>query len=520
MMSPNHQRANKKHMQNDSGKTISVWMETALVPALSALSESTHADVCVVGAGMAGMSTAYMLAREGKSVVVLDDGPIGGGQTSRTTAHVSNVLSYRYYELEEIHGKERAKLIAQSHTTAIDTIEAIASTEKIDCDFQRLDGYLFPPDTQSTDEMHRELAAAHRTGLTDVELVKSAPLVGFDTGVSLRFPKQGQFDPLKYLAGLAKAIQRRGGRIYTGTHVEKITGGATARIETSNSQVVTADAVVVATNSPISNSATMHFKQAAYITYVIAAKVPRDSVTTALYWDTLDPYHYIRLQSLDEQYDLLIVGGEDHKTGQANDADARYARLQIWTKERFPTAEEILYRWSGQVMNADDGIAYIGKNPLDEDNVYIVTGDTGSGMTHSAIAGILLTDIILGRKHSWAEVYDPSRMRTATTSDFISENLNVAAQYLDWVTPAEVDSVEKIAPGTGAVVRRGLTKVAAYRDENGLLHEHSAVCSHLYCIVNWNAGENTWDCPCHGSRFNTQGKAINGPAINGLAPCG
>ncbi|MDB9303656.1 MULTISPECIES: FAD-dependent oxidoreductase [Cyanophyceae] len=505
-------------MQNDSGKTTSIWMTTAEVPDQSVLAENTHADVCVVGAGMAGMSTAYMLSREGKSVVVLDDGPIGGGQTCRTTAHLSNVLYYRYYELEDIHGQERTKQIAESHTKAIDTIQAIASREQIDCDLERLNGYLFPPDLQSLDEMERELAAAHRAGLTSVELVKQAPVDGFDTGMCLRFPHQGQFDPLKYLAGLAEAIQRRGGRIYTGTHVEKITGGVTARVETSNGQVVTADAVVVATNSPISNLLTMHFKQAAYMTFVIGIKVPRGSVTKALYWDTLDPYHYIRLQNLDEQYDVLIVGGEDHKTGQANDADARYARLEVWTRERFPMATERLFRWSGQVMNADDGIAYIGKNPQDEDNIYIATGDTGLGMTHGTIAGMLLNDMILGRRNTWAEVYDPLRTRIGATGDFVSENINVATQYLDWVTPGEVDSVEKIPAGTGAVVRQGLNKIAAYRDENGTLHEHSAVCTHLKCIVAWNSSEETWDCPCHGSRFDAKGKVINGPAINGLEP--
>ncbi|MEH1944886.1 MAG: FAD-dependent oxidoreductase [Nostoc sp.] len=503
-------------MRNDSGKTISIWMTTAEVPDQPLLTENTHADVCVVGAGIAGMSTAYMLTREGKSVVVLDDGPIGGGQTARTTAHLSNVLTYRYHELEQMHGKEGAKLVAQSHTTAINTIEAIATQENINCDFERLDGYLFPPDLKSIDEIQQELEAVHQVGLTNVEMVKKAPLTGFDTGVCLRFPQQGQFDPLKYLAGLTEAIERRGGRIYTGAHVEKIKGGLPARVETSSGKVVTADAVVVATNSPISNLATMHFKQAPYITFVIGAKVPRGSVPKALYWDTLDPYHYVRLQSFDEQYDVLIVGGEDHKTGQADDASSRYAKLQTWTQERFPMAEEIIFRWSGQVMNSDDGIAYIGKNPFDEENVYIVTGDTGIGMTHGTIAGILLTDLILGRKNTWAELYDPSRVRIGGVGDFISENLNVAAQYLEWVTPGDVDSVEKVPPGTGAVVRHGLTKVAAYRDENGILHEHSAICTHLNCIVAWNSSENTWDCPCHGSRFDTQGEVINGPAINGL----
>ena len=387
------------------------------------------------------MSTAYMLALEGKSVVVLDDSFIGKGQTARTTAHISNVLTYRYYELEQIHGKEGAKIVAESHTKAIDKIEAIATKENIDCDFERLDGYLFPPDLNSIDNLKNELEAAHRAGLTDVEIVNKAPVTTFDTGTCLRFPRQGQFDPLKYLAGLAEAIQRRGGRIYTGTHVEKVKGGLPARVDTSSGKVVTASAVVVATNSPINELASMHFKQAPYRTFVIGAKVPRGSVTKALYWDTLNPYHYVRLQSIDDEYDVLIVGGEDHKTGQADDADARYTKLETWTRKRFPMAQEILFRWSGQVMNSDDGIAYIGKHPFDQENVYIVTGDTGIGMTHGTIAGMIVTDLIMGRKNSWADLYEPSRVKIGAASDFISENLNVATQYLNWVTPGDVDSV-------------------------------------------------------------------------------
>jgi glycine/D-amino acid oxidase-like deaminating enzyme/nitrite reductase/ring-hydroxylating ferredoxin subunit len=515
-------------MQNHSGNTISVWMATAEVPPQSALAEDTSADVCVIGAGISGMTTAYLLAREGKSVIVLDDGPIGAGMTERTTAHLSNALDDRYYEMERLHGEKGARLTAESHTAAIDRIEAIVAEEVIDCDFERLDGYLFTGHHRSKKELGDELKAAHRAGLTGVERVGRAPLDSFDTGASLRFPRQAQFHPLKYLAGLARAIQRDGGRIYTGTHASKIEGGDTARIETRDGQVVTARSVVVATNTPVNDLIAIHTKQAPYLTYVIGASVPRGSVTKALYWDTLDPYHYVRLQSVasegeagDEGYrDVLIVGGEDHKTGQADDAEKRYARLEKWARKRFPVMKEVEFRWSGQVMETVDGIAFIGRNPLDAPNVYIATGDSGMGMTHGTIAGILLTDLIMGRENEWATLYDPSRITLRAAGEFTKENLNVAAQFIDFVTPGEVDAVEAITPGEGAIIRRGLEKVAVYVDEAGAAHERSAICRHLGCIVAWNSDEKTWDCPCHGSRYDAYGKVFNGPANTDLPPVG
>src|SRR5207253_2552018 len=238
-------------------------------------------------------------------------------------------------------------------------------------------------------------------------------------------------------------------------------------------------------------------KQAPYLTYVVAAPVPRGSVTKALYWDTADPYHYVRLQTLDAlpgdaaylangPSDLLIVGGEDHKTGQAEDHDERSRRLEAWARLRFPRMGQVAYRWSGQVMEPVDGLAFIGPNPGDEPNVYIATGDSGMGMTHGTIAGILLTDLILGRENPWSRLYDPSRKTLRAAGEFARENLNVAAQYADWLTGGDVGSTDDIPPGGGAVLRRGVSKIAVFRDEHGALHERSAVCPHLGCVVAWN----------------------------------
>jgi glycine/D-amino acid oxidase-like deaminating enzyme/nitrite reductase/ring-hydroxylating ferredoxin subunit len=513
--------------EENLGQSTSLWMATTAAQNRSALTQDAHADVCIVGAGIAGITTAYLLAKQGKSVVVLDDGAVGGGQTQRTTAHLSNALDDRYFEIERLHGSEGARLAANSHTAAIDRIESIIGEEQIACDFVRLDGYLFLPPGESAELLDRELAAAHRAGLGDVERLPHAPLASFDTGPCLRFPCQAQFHPTMYLNALASAIERAGGRIFSGTHAETIKGGRPARIEASNGRTVTADAVVVATNSPVNDLVAIHTKQAAYMSYAIGAIVPRGAVATALYWDTLDPYHYVRIQPFSsdadmpeanslERQDVLIVGGEDHKTGQAPAHSDPYARLEAWTRVRFPMIREVRFRWSGEVMETIDGLAFIGRNPLDHPNVFIVTGDSGMGMTHGAIAGILLTDLILGRENPWAALYDPSRKTLGALHRFVKENLNLAVQYGDWLTSGDVDSPAQIKPGEGAVIRHGLMKTAVYRDEQGDCHECSAICPHLGGIVHWNDAEKTWDCPCHGSRFDRLGGVLGGPANRDL----
>jgi len=465
------------------------------------------------------MTIAYLLACEGKAVIVIDDGPIGGGMTGRTTAHLVNALDDRYFDLERLHGEEGARLAAESHTAAIDRVEQIVEEEKIQCEFERLAGYLFVPPNDAKKILDDELAAAHRSGLTDIEKVERVPWDTYDTGAALRFPRQAQFHPLKYLAGLAKAINKKGGRIHTQTHATSIAGGKLAHVKTDTGAVVTADAVVVAPNTPVNDLIAIHTKQAPYQTYVIGARVPHGSVTRALYWDTPHPYHYLRIETVEkdgDKHDVLIVGGEDHKTGQKDDAGRRFAALERWTRTRFPMVEGIDYRWSGEVLEPVDGLAFIGRNPLDSDNVFIATGDSGNGMTHGTIAGILITDLIVGRENAWEKIYDPSRITLRSLPDFAKENLNVALQYTDLVVGGDVDSVDEIKPGAGAVISRGLTKVAVYKDETGKVHERSAVCRHLGCIVNWNSLENAWDCPCHGSRFDAYGHVLQGPANSDL----
>ncbi|MCA1589311.1 MAG: FAD-dependent oxidoreductase, partial [Acidobacteria bacterium] len=276
---------------------------------------------------------------------------------------------------------------------------------------------------------------------------------------------------------------------------------------------IRARSLVLATNYPIQSK--MFAELPAYRTYAIGARVPKGAFEPVLIWDTLDPYHYVRVQE-DADFDVLIAGGEDHRTGQENDGDERFARLWEWTKQRFP-ADEVLYQWSGQVFETHDGLAFIGRFSDDEPNVYLITGDSGMGMTHGTIGGMLVSDLILGRENAWTEVYNPSRIATQSLREAVPAVIASTVPYKEWLTGGDVSSVDYLKNGEGAVIRDGLKKIAAYRDKNGRLYQHSAVCTHLGCIVQFNSTEKTFDCPCHGSRFGIDGHPINSPAVSPLA---
>ena len=497
-----------------SGETprTTPWIDAVPPIARAPLRRDVDADVCVVGAGIAGVTTAYLLAREGASVVLLERLHVGSGETGRTTAHLTNAMDDRFMDLERVFGTDGARLAGESHGAAIDCIEAIAARERIDCDFERLDGYLFTPPGGDFAALEEEFDAARRARM-DVTWVPRAPMPLFDTGRCLCFPRQGQFHPMKYLAGVIGAYERASGRLYTGTHVSRVVGGSRPVVETVDGCCVRAGAVVLATNTPIHDNVQIHFKQAPYRTYVIAMSVEGGAVPRALYWDTPMPYHYVRLQR-DADRELLIIGGEDHRAGEEDDGEERFAALEEWTRARFPVGT-LEYCWSGQVHEPVDGLGLIGRDRLDQPNVYIATGDSGQGMTHGTIAGMLLRDLITGRANPWATLYDPTRFPVQST-DFLQENLDALWHYGEWFTSGDVDDADALDAGEGAVVRQGLEKWAVYRDEHGRLHEHSAVCPHLGCIVQWNSTEKMWNCPCHGSRFFCDGRLAGGPARTDL----
>ena len=507
-------------MTHPVGGTRSVWMDSAELPRHPALAADVEVDVCVVGAGIAGLTAAYLLALEGERVIVVDDGPVAGGETARTSAHLAFALDDRFQRLESLFGEAGTRLAAESHAAAVDCIEQIVRHEEIDCDFERVDGFLFLGPDDGPERLDAELAAARRAGLNDVVPVSELPVRNLAYPQALRFPRQGQFHPLRYCAGLAQAIADAGGVLHGRTRVTGIERRRQCRITTAAGRTVTARDVVVATNSPIHERVVTHTKQAPYRTFVIAAPVPRGAIPRALYWDTADPYHYVRLVAdrANGTQDLVLVGGADHKTGQGDDGEDRFEQLTRWAEEHFPMIGAVSHRWSGQVMEPFDSLAYIGPSP-GQDHIYMITGDSGHGLTHGTIGGMIVSDLIAGRENPWATLYDPARVtvRPKALGEFARENVNVAVQYADWLTPGETGETANIPKGRGAIIRRGITKLAVYRDPSGRLHERSAVCSHLGCVVGWNSVEQSWDCPCHGSRFDPYGEVLNGPAVSPLS---
>lgn len=506
-----------------SGHNVSFWIDSTSTISCSMPYQDVDTEVLIIGGGIAGITTAYQLLKAGKKVVLVEDGFIGSGETGRTTAHLSSALDDRYYALEKMYGKDNTGLIAESHAAAIDEIEHIVNTLKIDCSFKRVNGYLFLHENDIEENLDQEYQATQRAGL-HTEIIEETPgVMGGETFRSLKYSGQAQFHVLQYLKGLVDAILDLGGIIYTQAHATDINKNG-AKI---NGYTFSAKHVVVATNTPINDRFTMHTKQHAYRTYVIAGKVPKRQLPYSLWWETADqkskwvskPYHYVRLESFDEKYDLLIAGGEDHKTGQEEEEGIsqleRYQRLEMWTRSYFPMLDDITYRWSGQVMEPVDSLGFMGKNPGD-DNIYIITGDSGNGMTHTTIGAMIIRDSIMGIKNKWEDLYNPSRISLKSTGDFIRETGNMASQYLDWLSTSDLKNTADLPAGHGDILSIGLKKIAVYRDYDNSLKAFSAVCPHLGCIVQWNTNEKSFDCPCHGSRFAADGTVMNGPAVSNL----
>lgn len=510
--------------EKTSGNNTSVWMLKTPENKFEPLSKSMETDVLIVGGGVAGLMTAYELLKQGRKVTLVEDGEIGSGETGRTSAHLTFSLDTQYTDLESRFGQENARLIGDAHKTAIDWIEEVVQREKIDCHFKRVDGYLFAHPSDKEDIIEKEYEVTKRLGL-NTNILETIP--GFEADGNkrcLHLPQQAQFHILLFLHALADIVTNKGGQIFTQSKAKEFT-------ETSvkvNGFTIGAKHIVIATNTPVAGPLLTHTKQWPYRTYAIAAKIPKGSIQNALWWDTGDqdvpwvqkPYHYVRIEEGTEQFDYLIVGGEDYRTGQEDreeiPAETRYKRLENWAKKHFPSITGIAANWSGQVINTVDGCGFIGKNPGSE-TTFIITGDSGNGITNAAIGAMLITDLILGKQNKWADVFDPSRHVFAhAPGDYLKEVGNMIRQYGEWLMPGDQKIMEELKPGEGAVLREGLKKIAAYRDENGKLHSCTAVCPHLGAIVQWNPDEKTFDCPAHGSRFTGLGKVINGPSNGDL----
>jgi glycine/D-amino acid oxidase-like deaminating enzyme/nitrite reductase/ring-hydroxylating ferredoxin subunit len=497
-------------------RSRSLWMDIEVAPGAGPLKGDARADTVVIGSGIAGLSTAYELSGQGQKVIVLDRGAIGSGMTARTTAHLTANNDDGFRTMIDRRGEKLAQDFYTSQAAAITRIETIQSREGIACDFRRVDGFLFPGPQTSQEEIDQERDACGKAGMP-VEVVVGLPFRGHEKTRCLRYPDLATFHPTKYLQGLVGCIKARGGQFFADTAVVGTKEEEDAVVVTTEGgQTVRARNAVVATNSPINDRVALHSKQAPYRTYAMALALPRGKLPDALYWDTLDPYHYVRLNPGNE-HDYLIVGGADHKSGEADDMEIRFEALEAWIRNLVPAVGGVTHRWSGQIMDTIDFSSFSGRNPGNR-NIYVHTGDSGQGITHGVVGSLIIASAIMQDRPLWQDLYGPDRKTASALGTFVSENITAIKNFAEYIAPGEVASFDDIKPGDGAIVRSGMKKVAAYRDDGGVLHARSAACTHLGCHIHWNSFERCWDCPCHGSQFSIDGSVLNGPAIHPLEP--
>jgi glycine/D-amino acid oxidase-like deaminating enzyme/nitrite reductase/ring-hydroxylating ferredoxin subunit len=491
----------------------SVWTKEKL-PQFATVRTANEFEVVVIGGGIAGLTAGYLLKQAGKKVAVVERDRIGYGDTGNTTAHLTYVTDVRLKELVRTFGKEGAKAAWLAGAAAINTIERIVKQQEIDCNFSRAPGYLhasLSEDTDERDEFRKEAQLAAELGF-DAAYLESVPSINKP---GIRFSNQAKFHPLKYLGALAEAIHDNGCAVYENSEVSEVEDEPRAVVV--GGKQLKCDYVVVATHVPLMGVANMasatllQTKLYPYSSYVVGAKLPKGTLPQALYWDTTDPYYYLRVDRQDE-YDYLIFGGADHKTGQQTDTAACLSRVEAKLHTLFPEAE-VVDRWSGQVVETNDGLPFIGENA---ERQFIATGFSGNGMTFGTLSGMMACDAVLGRQNAWQELLAVDRKKIrGGTWDFLKENIDYPYYLVrDRVFGAETEakSPDDLKPGDGKVLNVDGQRAAVSCDEAGKLHCVSAICTHMGCVVHWNRSEQTWDCPCHGSRFHADGEVLAGPA--------
>jgi glycine/D-amino acid oxidase-like deaminating enzyme/nitrite reductase/ring-hydroxylating ferredoxin subunit len=493
------------------------WMTSTEPTAYPTLTDGTRADVAVLGGGIAGLTTAYLLAREGRSVVVVEADRIAAGVTGYTTAKVSVQHNLVYADLAKRHGAEAARLYAESQNRALEWMATTVAGESIDCEWESVPSLVYTEVEDDRPSVEDEVSAAREAGLA-MELVEEDGSLPWPIVCAARLDGQAQFHPRRYLLALAERITAGGGGIFEGTRALDVDAGEPCTVRTDHGDL-RCDEVVVATHYPFLDRGLLFARLAPYRDVVVTAKVPADKDRGVIAISTgseAGGTHSVRTAPYEDGHRLLVVTGGQYKTGTKEATEEQYDELAAWTRERFGV-DAIEHRWSTQDTSSADRLPYIGALPNAGAHVWVATGFSAWGMTNGTLSGLILTDLVQGRRNPYAELYNPGRVSLrASAGKLVKENVEVAKHLVSGMFRSDISSADDLAPGEAGIFRDGLSRVAAYRDDDGTAHVVSARCTHLGCTVAWNGAERTWDCPCHGSRFDIDGAVREGPAVEPL----
>lgn len=496
-----------------SMKTESYWQSSAHLPEFPSLTNDIDVDVVVVGAGLTGITAAYLLKREGVKVALLDRQHCAQADTGHTTAHLTYVTDERLHKLVKSFGRDAAKSFWEAGIAGIDQINEIIRREAIDAEFKWRPGYLHAcssePDKKEIELLHKDADLARELGF-DAELLSAVPGVN---RLGIRFANQAKFHPFKYLGALLKTIPGDGSYVFENTEASQVENNPLT-VHAGRFKI-RCQYLFIATHTPllgktgVFKGTLFQSKLALYTSYVLGATLPSGLMPEGLYWDTHDPYYYLRIDHYGN-HDYAIFGGADCKTAQEHDPEENFVQLLERLKKIIPLAE-VQQRWLGQVVETDDGLPFIGEN---EKQQFIATGYCGNGFTLGTLAAGMVRDRFLGRKNPWFDLFRVDRKQFhAGTWRYLTENLDYPYYMLrDRLSRVEAGSVNDLKFGEGKIVRQDGRKVAAYRAADGKVTLLSPVCTHMKCIVRWNEVDKTWDCPCHGSRFKPEGEVFSGPA--------
>jgi glycine/D-amino acid oxidase-like deaminating enzyme/nitrite reductase/ring-hydroxylating ferredoxin subunit len=490
----------------------SYWMSSTRSGAsYEPLEERRHATVAVVGAGITGLTTALLLKQAGVDVTVLEGDVVGSGVTGHTTGKLTAGQGVRYSGIEDEHGTGTARMYGDAQVAAVELVFDLVDDLEIECDLQRVADYVYAETEEEVEALEHELDASRRAGLTRILDARTSHPVATALA-ALRLDEQGQLHARKYTLGLARAVHGDSGCVHESTRVVEIEPrGDAIRVVTAGGEVH-ADHVVLATNAPITSKGLLFARAHPWRAYAVAAHVPRGTLPAGTWINAGSPTRSLRTAPLDGNEQLLIVVGEAHRVGQEDDTESHYDALAEYLDRNFP-GTSVRYRWSTQDEFSTDGLPFIGRVGDASSRTYVATGFEGWGLTNGTVGAILIRDAILDRPNPWKRLFDPNRSALAHgVGSLVTENANVAKQLVVGRLRARPGDVDGISPDSGAVVSIEGQRAAVFRDEAGSLHAVSGSCTHMGCVVEWNAAERTWDCPCHGSRFATDGTVLHGPA--------